>query len=249
MSKIVLRAEGLSKSFGSLIAVDNVSFSVYAASVVGVLGPNGAGKSTLFQMLAGLMAPDNGQVFLAGDEVTQLPLHRRAQKGMGYLPQGPSSLPRLSARQNIIVAIEAAKAQSDTVNSILARAGLVECADQLVSELSGGQRRRLEIARCLATSPRVVLMDEPFAGVAPVNVETIQTQIRQLAESGVAVVITDHAVAETLPICDSVLILDSGRELISGAPSVVAADPLTRSRYLGNSFSFRAVEALQKGSE
>ena len=249
MSDIVLQASGLSKRFGNVVAVDNVNLSVGSASVVGVLGPNGAGKSTLFQLLVGLMSPDSGEVFLAGERVTRLPLHRRSRSGMGYLPQGPSTLPRLTARQNIAVAIESARAPQEMTHEILERAGLTECAGKLVRDLSGGQRRRLEIARCLATSPRVVLMDEPFAGVDPVSVGLLQRQIRALAEQGVAVVITDHAVAETLPICDDVLILDSGRELISGAPSVVAQDPITRNRYLGDSFTFRAIDALQKEAE
>ena len=147
MNDVVLRAASISKRFGDLVAVDNVSFSVQAASVVGILGPNGAGKSTLFQILAGLMIPDDGEVFLADERVTGLPLHRRAKNGMGYLPQGPSTLPRLTARQNILVAIEAAKVRGQLAEHILERAGLIDCADQLVRDLSGGQRRRLEIAR------------------------------------------------------------------------------------------------------
>ncbi len=240
----ILIGRQLFRRYGDVVAVGGVDIEVRAAEVVGLLGANGAGKSTTFKLLAGLERADSGVVVLDGEDVTSLPLHRRAKRGLGYLPQHSSLMARLTVRQNLELALEAAGYSKSGATGILEGAGLLPLADQLANSLSGGQRRRLEVARCLAIRPKVVLMDEPFAGVDPAHVKALQQTVRQLAVDGVAVLITDHAVRETLPICDRAYILDSGAIQVHGTPTVVANDPVARSRYLGNDFELLPMTPL-----
>ena len=226
----VLRAEGLVRRYGAVAAVDGVSIEARRGEVLGVLGPNGAGKSTLFRLLAGVERVNSGQIWLQEKEVTALRLHERVRRGLSWMPQHPSVLPRLSVRANL------ALMAGDDVDRALSDADLVAQADQLAGSLSGGERRRLELARCVAQKPSVVLLDEPFAGVEPLRIEGWASRIRAVAASGVAVVLTDHAVMAAMQCCDRVCLLDHGQVLSRGTPSEVAADPIARERYLGPDF-------------
>ena len=237
MSTGVLVATELRRSFGGRQVVNGVSLSLIAGQVVGLLGPNGAGKTTTFRMLAGLLAPDSGTVHIGGEEVTSWPLHRRVAVGLGYLPQGSTIFRGLSVLENVFVALEVAGRDRELANEILAGAGLTHIAESPVDSLSGGERRRLEIARCLAVEPRVVLLDEPFAGVDPVGVAGLREQIRELARTGLAVLLTDHAVRDALGACDQAIILDGGEVQAEGSPEEVAIDPRVRDRYLGTDFT------------
>ncbi len=236
----ILAGHGLVRRFGQVTAVAGVDITIGAGEVVGLLGPNGAGKSTTFKLLAGLERPDQGRIELAGVDVTAWPLHRRARAGLGYLPQHASVLPRLSARDNVRVALEAVGRPGKDADELLEEAGLGRLADRPAGALSGGERRRLEVARCLALRPRVVLMDEPFAGVDPAHVRSLQASIRGLAGAGLGVLLTDHAVREALPTCDRAYVLDGGALQVSGSPEQVAADPRARQRYLGVDFRLDA---------
>ena len=233
----LLEARRLVRHFGERRVVDEISLSLNAGQVLGLLGPNGAGKTTTFRMIAGLLKPDRGQVFLDGNEITKLPLHRRAVLGLGYLAQRGGLFPGLDVRANLIVAGEiagltstaAAKRSQDMID----RMKLGHVVDGREQTLSGGERRRAEIARALMVHPRVLLFDEPFAGVDPLAVTSLQAEMRALAETGLAILITDHAVAATFAICDRVAVLNEGRVLVSGAPDEVEADPRVRAAYLG----------------
>ncbi len=233
---MILDARGLVRRYGGVVPVGGVDLDVAQGEVVGVVGPNGAGKSTLFRLLAGLEAPDAGSVRLAGVDVTRWPLHRRARAGLAYLPQGPSVVPGLTAAQNLAVALDAVGAPRGEGVERLAAAGLSSVADRPAERLSGGERRRLEIARALALRPRVLLLDEPFAGVDPVAVAELVLWVRAIAADGVAVLLTDHAVAAALRTCDRVVLLDAGAVVFRGTPSEMVEDPLARERYLGVGF-------------
>lgn len=234
-----LRATGLTKSFGAVRAVDGVSLEVHPGEVLGLLGPNGAGKTTVFRLLTGLETADAGQVALRGTDVTRWPLHRRARHGLGYLSQHASVFPRLTVRANIEAALQAVGESRSRAGEWLAQADLQEQADQLAGTLSGGQRRRLEVARCLALGPAVVLLDEPFAGVDPAHVGALRARIRGMAEQGLGVVLTDHQVREAMSVCDRVILLDAGRIQVEGTPEQVARSELARERYLGRDFSLQ----------
>ncbi|MCK6505646.1 LPS export ABC transporter ATP-binding protein [Myxococcota bacterium] len=231
-----LVARGLSRAFRGRRVVDGVDLAVAPGEVVGLLGPNGAGKTTCFRMVAGLEVPDQGEVWLDGQDLARQPLWRRARAGLGYLAQEPTVFRRLSARANLEVALQARGAPVSQAPDLLARAGLSHLSDQPAGRLSGGERRRLELARALAAAPRVLLLDEPFAGVDPVAVAALQAVILDLARQGLGVLVTDHAVRETLGICDRVVLLDGGRVMAAGAPAQVAALPAVRDRYLGHDF-------------
>lgn len=235
----LLEARHLLRHFGERRVVDGVSLSLNAGEVVGLLGPNGAGKTTTFRMIAGLLKPDSGEVWLDGEEVTKLPLHRRAALGLGYLAQRGGLFPGLDVRQNLMVAGEIAGLSSGEAKKraegLIERLSLQHVIGGKEQTISGGERRRSEIARALMVKPRVLLFDEPFAGVDPLAVSALQSEMRALADSGLAILITDHAVAATLSLCDQVLVLNEGRVLVSGTPAEVEADARVRAAYLGPS--------------
>ncbi|MEN9786397.1 MAG: hypothetical protein RLZZ299_1661 [Pseudomonadota bacterium] len=228
----VLCAEGLRVVRGGRPIVDTLDLALHAGEIVGLLGPNGAGKSTTFGVLAGDVRPDAGRVTFRGADITSWPLHRRARAGLGYLPQGVSFLEELDVAGNLEVAREHAEAPPPAA-ALLGRVGLDGCGARDVRTLSGGERKRLAIARCLALGARVLVLDEPFAGVDPVAVDALSALLRALATEGCGVLLTDHAVAATLDACDRVVLIDAGTVLCAGTPAVVRADPRARARYLG----------------
>jgi len=236
-----LKAERISKRFGQRQAVSEASFEVGASEVVGLLGPNGAGKTTAFYMAAGLLSCDAGAISLDGSNVTTLPVHRRAMLGLGYLPQEASIFRKLSVEQNILAILELRAelnraARREELNRLLDEFQLHKVRKSPGASLSGGERRRVEIARTLARAPRYLLLDEPFAGIDPISVTEIQGIIADLAQRGIGVLITDHNVRETLGICSRGYILHEGEVIASGKPEALLADPKVRSVYLGESF-------------
>jgi lipopolysaccharide export system ATP-binding protein len=237
---MALRARGLSKSFRGRRVVDGVSFDVSPGEVVGLLGPNGAGKTTSFHCVVGLLVPDAGTVQLGGRDLSGLPLHQRARLGIGYLPQEPSIFRKLSVRQNFLLVLEASglsrKAQEEKADQLLTEFDLLRVANSKGETLSGGERRRAEIARSLLSEPKFMLFDEPFAGVDPIAVHDLQQLIHRLRERGLGVLITDHAVRETLGICDRAVLLVEGKLLESGTPTEIAASQRARAVYLGERF-------------
>ena len=240
MTAPVLQARGLRKSFRGRRVVDDVSFDVKPGEVVGLLGPNGAGKTTSFHCVVGLLVPDQGEVRLGGRDLSGLPLHARARLGIGYLPQEPSIFRKLTVRQNLLLVLEGSgqsrKAQHDRADALLSEFDLLRVAGSLGETLSGGERRRAEIARSLLTDPSFILFDEPFAGVDPIAVHDLQRLIARLRERGLGVLITDHAVRETLGICDRAVLLVEGRLLESGTPAQIAGSERARAVYLGERF-------------
>ena len=239
-----LVATGLRCRLGGRTILDGLSITVAPGEVVGLLGPNGAGKTTCFRLLTGEIPMQDGAVTLGGVSLDGMPLWRRVRSGLGYMPQQPSLFRDLDCREHL----ELAGLGSAEVLTALERAGLAQVAATPAGLLSGGERRRLGIARCLATGPQVVLLDEPFAGVDPVGVGVLQRDVRALASDlGLGVLVTDHAVRATLPMCDRAIVLDRGAVLSVGAPAEVAADPLVRDRYLGDSFRWEAPGAAGRG--
>jgi len=236
----VLRAEGLVKAFRGRRVVDDVTLEVHRGEVVGLLGPNGAGKSTSFNMMVGMIRPDEGRVFLGDKDLTREPMYRRARAGLGYLPQEASIFRKLTVRENFLAILESlpiSRAERKRrAEELLEEFGLQKVADAKGETLSGGERRRCEIARSLIPGPSYILFDEPFAGVDPINVAEIQRQIADLKRRGLGVLITDHNVRETLGICDRAYIIANGRILEEGTPSQVAASERARSIYLGEKF-------------
>jgi lipopolysaccharide export system ATP-binding protein len=235
-----LVARGLCKSYRGRRVVDDVSFDVSPGEVVGLLGPNGAGKTTSFHCVVGLVSPDAGEVQLGGRDLSGLPLHARARLGLGYLPQEPSIFRRLSVRENLILVLEEQglprPEQRRRAEAQLEEFGLTRVADALGETLSGGERRRSEIARLLLSSPRFLLFDEPFAGVDPIAVAELQRLIQSLRDKGLGILITDHAVRETLSSCDRAVLLVEGRLLEAGTPAQIAASERARAVYLGERF-------------
>ena len=241
-----LVARGLKKSYGSRLVVKDVSLAVDKGEVVGLLGPNGAGKTTSFYMLVGLLRADGGQILLDGQSIERLPIHRRARLGLGYLPQEASIFRKLTVAQNVRAVLEL---QEDEQGRPLSTAAIDERLDTLLRDLhvehlrdspapalSGGERRRVEIARALATNPRFILLDEPFAGIDPIAVIEIQRIIGFLKSRGIGVLITDHNVRETLGICDRAYIINDGHVLTSGTPSDIVENADVRRVYLGEHF-------------
>ena len=235
-----LQANGLCKSFRGRRVVDAVSFSVSPGEVVGLLGPNGAGKTTSFHCVVGLLTPDAGEVRLGDRDLSGLPLHERARMGIGYLPQEPSIFRKLTVRQNFLLVLEGfgipQAAQERKVDELLSEFDLLRVAEARGETLSGGERRRAEIARSLLAEPQFMLFDEPFAGVDPIAVHDLQRLIHKLRERGLGILITDHAVRETLGICDRAVLLVEGRLLESGTPAQIAASERARAVYLGERF-------------
>jgi lipopolysaccharide export system ATP-binding protein len=232
----VLRAEGLRRIYAGRVVVDNVSLSVAAGETVGLLGPNGAGKTTVFRMLAGVERADAGTVHLGEVRVDALPLHARARAGLGYLPQEDTLFRDLSVAENVALALSVS-GKHQKVGDLLERVGIAPLSGRALGGLSGGERRRLQIARLLAIEPRVMLLDEPFAGIDPIAIAGLQELIRGLARGGVGVLVTDHAVRETLGACDRALLLDQGVVQVEGTPRAVAENEHARARYLGPDFT------------
>lgn len=237
---IVFRADGLYKSFKSRKVVDNVNLSVCTGEVVGLLGPNGAGKSTTFYVMVGRILPDTGQVFIGNEDVTQQPTYLRARRGIGYLPQEASIFRRISVRENLLLVLSAnglhLSESEDECDRLIEEFGLGHIASAPGYALSGGERRRVEIARCLAMKPSFILLDEPFSGIDPVAVFDIQEIIRDLKSKGYGILLTDHNVRETLAITDRTYLMHQGSVVVEGPPDVIASDPLAKKYYLGERF-------------
>ncbi|MBA3486776.1 MAG: LPS export ABC transporter ATP-binding protein [Lysobacter sp.] len=237
----MLVARGLRKSYRSREVVKDFGLTLDAGEVVGLLGPNGAGKTTCFYMIVGLVRTDAGQIVLDGKDITGEPMYSRAKYGVGYLPQEPSVFRKLSVIDNLRVVLELRKDLDRTgrereLASLMDELQVSHVADQMGASLSGGERRRVEIARALAGKPRLMLLDEPFAGVDPISVGEIQRIVRHLKNRGIGVLITDHNVRETLGICDRAYILNEGGVLAQGAPDALLANPDVRRVYLGDTF-------------
>ena len=236
----VLKAEGVTKSYNGRRVVNGVNLEVQGGEVVGLLGPNGAGKTTTFHMMVGLVRPDHGQVFLNGEDLTQAPIYQRARAGISYLPQESSVFRRLTVEENLLAIMEtldiSEEVQKERCKGLLRMLGISQLARHKAYTLSGGERRRVEIARALVLSPFFVLLDEPFTGVDPIAVAEIQKIIRKLTTSGIGLLITDHNVRETLGICDRAYILNEGLVLEEGTPDSIAASPKVRKVYLGEGF-------------
>ena len=238
--KGVIRAQALAKHYDAKVAVQDVSLTLQAGEIVGLLGPNGAGKTTTFYMVVGLIPATHGRVYLDGRNVTAMPMWQRARNGVGYLPQEASVFRKLTVWENVMAVVETLdldeRERRDRTAQQLTELGLEKLARQPAFTLSGGERRRLEIARALATKPRFLLMDEPFSGVDPISVAEVQSIIRKLKERGIGILITDHNVRETLGICDRAYIISEGKVLTSGQPDDIVDDPAVRRVYLGEHF-------------
>jgi len=237
-----LKTQNLVKAFRSRKVVNRVSLEIKQGEIVGLLGPNGAGKTTTFYMVVGLTRPDDGQVLLNDEDVTHFPMHKRAKKGVSYLPQEPSVFRKLTVEENILAVLESQKLSAfdrkKKARSLLRELNILHIKDSMAYTLSGGERRRVEISRALATSPVFVLLDEPFAGIDPIAVADIQSIISQLKKRGIGVLITDHNVRETLSITDRAYIINAGEIISSGSPHQVAQDEKVKQIYLGDQFSF-----------
>jgi lipopolysaccharide export system ATP-binding protein len=236
-----LEAHALAKTYRRRRVVDGVDLTVDAGEVVGLLGPNGAGKTTSFYMIVGLVSADAGRIFLDREDITHRPMHARARRGLSYLAQEPSVFRKLTARDNLMAVLEMLKRTSredrrQRCDELLDELGIGHVAESLALSLSGGERRRLEIARALAVEPKVMLLDEPFAGVDPIAVGDIKGIISHLRDRQIGVLITDHNVRETLDICDRAYIINAGQVIASGAPAVLLQDPQVRAVYLGEHF-------------
>jgi lipopolysaccharide export system ATP-binding protein len=236
----VLRTEGLTKSYRKRKVADGVVVELNKGEVVGLLGPNGAGKTTTFYMIMGFVVPDSGKVFLDQEEITDQPMHIRARKGIGYLPQEPSVFRKLSVEQNIMAVLELVernrRSRKERLDEILQLLSIERVKHQLGSKLSGGERRRVEIGRALAIRPSFLLLDEPFTGVDPLVRADIQSIVQDLKQRGIGILITDHNVRETLEITDRAYIMYEGKILLSGQTSDIVNDPRARELYLGEKF-------------
>lgn len=240
---MILRAEEIKKKYGKREVVKGVSVEVAQGEIVGLLGPNGAGKTTSFYMIVGLVTPNEGKIFLDEKEITDEPMYRRAQMGVGYLPQEASVFRKLTVEDNLLAILEMTKLskaeQKKKAESLIEEFGLGHVRKNRGDFLSGGERRRTEIARALATDPKFILLDEPFAGVDPIAVEDIQSIVAQLKERNIGILITDHNVQETLSITDRAYLLFEGSILKSGTAEELAADETVRRVYLGQNFELR----------
>src|SRR5512134_1076263 len=236
-----LVAHGLEKWFRRRKAVDDVSLDIQRGEVVGLLGPNGAGKTTSFYMMVGMLPADRGRIFLEGEEITGLPMYQRCRRGVGYLPQESSVFRKLTVAENILAILEtqdlSRAERRERLDLLLAELGLTELGPYPAYTLSGGERRRLEITRALVTSPRYLLLDEPFTGIDPIAIGDIQEIVARLRDRGIDILITDHNVRETLAITDRAYILYEGKVLVSGTASEIAANATAREIYLGEKFS------------
>ena len=238
MSQLLLN--NLIKIYNRKKVVDDVSLCVNQGQVTGLLGPNGAGKTTTFYMSVGLIRPDGGSVMIDGDDITRLPMYVRARKGIGYLPQESSVFKKLTVRENITAILEVAPKNGIDIDqkadALMTELGIIKLASQKAQSLSGGERRRLEISRVLATDPLFILLDEPFAGIDPLAVIDIQQIIYQLTKKGIGVLISDHNVRETLGVCDNAYIMNQGKVIESGDPDTIISSEIAKKIYLGDNF-------------
>ena len=236
----ILEARALTKVYGGRKVVSGVDLEIRPGEVVGLLGPNGAGKTTTFYMIVGLIKPDGGRIFLDSEEITRDPMFVRARKGINYLPQEPSVFRKLTVEENILAILETldigGEERKNRLKQLLGELDLTDLARNKAYSLSGGERRRVEITRALVTSPRFILLDEPFAGIDPLAVADIQKIIQKLKSKGIGVVISDHNVRETLSVCDRAYILNEGTVLIEGLPEMIAESKIARKFYLGDDF-------------
>ena len=236
----LLETQGLVKKYAGRTVVNDVRITVEQRSIVGLLGRNGAGKTTTFRMTIGMIVPDAGKVFFDGHDVTTMPMYKRARLGMGYLSQEPSVFQRLTVRENLIAILETmAMSRAERKRrseELIERFGLTEVAKSQARFLSGGERRKLEIARAMVTNPSLILLDEPFSGVDPIAVEELQAEIRRLVASGVSILITDHNVERTLEVSDKAYIIDHGRVIAEGPPREIIQNELVKRSYLGSTF-------------
>ena len=237
-----LKIRNLVKSYHSRKVVNRVTLEIKQGEIIGLLGPNGAGKTTTFYMVVGLTRPDDGQVFLNDEDITNFPMHKRAIKGVSYLPQEPSVFRKLTVEENLLAVLESQKLsifdRKKKARSLLRELNILHIKDSMAYSLSGGERRRVEISRALATSPIFVLLDEPFAGIDPIAVADIQSIVSQLKNRGIGVLITDHNVRETLSITDRAYIINEGEIISSGSPHQIVQDEKVKQIYLGDQFSF-----------
>jgi len=238
---MTIRAENLVKIYNDRTVVNNISFNINPAEVVGLLGPNGAGKTTSFYMLVGLVKPEKGRIFIDKDELTGQPIYMRARAGMGYLPQETSIFRKLTVEENILLVLEMNKnlneiERKEKLDVLLEDFGLTKIRKSQSVQLSGGERRRAEIARALAASPRYILLDEPFTGIDPIAIQDIQENIRQLTKKGIGVLLTDHNPKATLSITDRAYIIYEGGIKVQGTSKSIAENPIARQYYLGDDF-------------
>ena len=242
-NQMVLRTEHLVKRYKTRTVVDNVSISVKQGEIVGLLGPNGAGKTTTFYMTVGLVTPNQGRIFLNDLDISSYPVYKRAQQGIGYLAQENSGFRKMSVEDNILSVLQmtkfSKKYQHEKLETLISEFSLQTVRKSLGDQLSGGERRRCEIARCLAIEPKFIMLDEPFAGVDPIAVEDIQRIVAQLREKNIGILITDHNVHETLSITDRAYLLFEGKILFQGTAEELADNPVVREKYLGASFELR----------
>jgi lipopolysaccharide export system ATP-binding protein len=237
---ILLETHSLVKKYSGRTVVNQASITVEQRSIIGLLGRNGAGKTTTFRMVMGMIIPDGGTVVFEGSDVTNLPMYKRARLGMGYLSQEPSVFQRLSVRDNLLAILETmsltAVERKRRADELIQRFALDEVAESQARFLSGGERRKLEIARAMVTNPSLILLDEPFSGVDPIAVEELQTEIHRLVASGVSILITDHNVERTLEVSDKAYIIDHGKVIAEGSPAEIVKNELVRKSYLGHTF-------------
>jgi len=237
----LLETRGLVKKYSGRAVVNQVSVTIGRRSIVGLLGRNGAGKTTTFRMIMGMITPDGGQVLFQGRDVTALPMYKRARLGIGYLSQEPSIFQRLSVRDNLLAILETMSVSSveryHKANMLIKRFGLTEVAESQGRFLSGGERRKLEIARAMVTEPSLILLDEPFSGVDPITVEDLQEEIRRLVAAGMSILVTDHNVERTLEVADYAYIIDHGQVIGAGSPAEIVRNQTVRKLYLGNTFA------------
>ena len=260
----LIQAVEITKNYGKKAAVNRVNFEVHSGEIAGLLGQNGAGKSTAFSMVIGLIKPDHGKVFFRGEDITELPIYMRARLGMGYLSQNPSIFQRLSVEENVLAVLETIKfnyrERIKKLNQVLGELGLTHLSKKMAFTLSGGERRRLEIARAMATSPSLILLDEPFSFIDPIAVAEIQDIVLSLKETGIGILLTDHNVREALSITDHSYIMSAGNIITSGTTEKLLDDPLARKSYFGekflggdirtkNSFSTYENKAKKEGSQ
>ncbi len=241
----VLECHGMVKDYPGKRAVDGVDFCVDRGEIVGLLGPNGAGKTTSFRMACGMISPTEGRVYFNGADVTNWPMYKRAQAGMGYLPQDESIFIKLTVEQNIQAVLEylpfSRDERREKIERLLHEFGLTDKRRQIASTLSGGERRRLEIARCLSTEPMIILLDEPFTGIAPLVIHSIQDMIAELRDRGIGILLTDHRERETLTITDRNYVICAGKVIAEGDAETVTTNPEARRRYFGERFDARSI--------